>query len=223
MANSILTKADIQAYAPELDLSAYSDATISGMLSQATNRAAQFASVRGFDLATETNETDRALINNDGELQISVRRRPIVTVTSVNLVKGGFSTSLNLTDGQGNNIFQLEYPGNKLVFPNSYLYMTGTYLAGGASQLLTLRGAKMLYQITYTGGFLTPPDDLKYAIMLYFRDIYQKQYNTRQLSSFTQGSYSENYAGINSTKGRSMYVQEAEDVLMNGGYCRLEF
>jgi hypothetical protein len=223
MAQSILTKADIQAFAPELDLSSYSDATISGMCSQATNRATQFCSVKGFDFATETNETDRAYISNEGELHISVRRRPIVSVTSINLVKGGFTTALTLTDTNGAALYQLEYPGNKIVLPNSYLYMSGTYLAGGSSQLFTLRGARVFYQMTYAGGFQTIPDDLKYAVMLYFRDVYQKQFNTQQMSSFSQGSYSENYAGVNNTKGRSNYIQEAESILMNGGYVRLEF
>lgn len=216
----ILTKADIQAYAPELDLSAYSDATISGMLSMAEKRAAQFASVDGFDLQTVNNETNRAYISNDGELVISVKRRPIVTVSAISLVKGGFSTSLVLTQN-GTQLYQIPSPGNKLVFPNTYLSMTGTYLAGGSSQLFTLRGAKVMYQMSYLGGWQTPPDDLKYALILYFRDAFQKQFNTRGLSSFNQGSYSENYAGA--MKGQSPLIEEAQDVLMNGGYCRMEF
>lgn len=218
--SSILTKADIAAYAPELDLSAYSDATISGMLSQATNRAVQFCSVNGFDLTAETNETDRAYINSDGELVISVRRRPIVNVTGIRLKKGGFSTTLTLSNS-GIQLYQVPTPGNKLVFPNSYFYLTGTYLAGGSSQLFTLRGAKVFYEIDYVGGYQTPPDDLKYAVMLYFRDILQQQYNVNGISSFTQGSYSESRAPI--TKGKSYLIDQAEDILMNGGYARTEW
>jgi len=77
---NILTKADINAFAPELDLSKFSDATISGMLSQAQKRASSFANVTGFELQAVTNETDRAYIDIEGNLQISVRRRPIVSV-----------------------------------------------------------------------------------------------------------------------------------------------
>jgi hypothetical protein len=222
MAQSILSKADITNYAPELDLSSYSDATISGMLSQATNRAVQFCSVKGFDYTTETDEQDRAYISNDGELQISVRRRPIVSVSAISLVKGGFSTNLVLTDTAtpANPLYQIPTPGNKLVFPNSYFYLTGTYLAGGSSQLYTLRGAKVNYKITYVGGYQNIPDDLKYACMLYFRDQYAKRNNPSGLSSFTQGSYSETNS---SNKGKSSLVLEAEDVLMNGGYARTEW
>jgi len=150
--SSILTKADIVAYAPELDLNKYSDATISGMLSQATMRAADLANVSGFDFTAVVAETDKALISNTGELTISVRRRPIVSITAISLVKGGFSTNLNLNSTDGLPLYQLPYPSNKVVFPNSYFYLTGTYLAGGSSQLFTLRGAGMMYQISYTGG-----------------------------------------------------------------------
>lgn len=218
--SSILTQADITAYAPELDLTAYSAATISGMLSQATMRAAQFCSVNGFDLFNETAETDRAYISNDGELIISVRRRPIVTVSSIKLIKGGFSTTLVL-NSSGVQLYQVPTPGNKLVFPNSYFYLTGTYLAGGSSQLFTLRGAKVFYEMDYTGGYQTIPDDLKYAVMLYFRDIMQQQYNINGVGSFTQGSYSESRAPI--IGGKSYLIQQAEDILMNGGYARMEW
>lgn len=218
---SILTAADVAAYAPELDLSAYSAPTISGMLNQATQLAAQFCSVNGFDLATETAERDRAYINNEGELVISVLRRPIVSVASINLVKGGFSTSLVLNQS-GTQLYQVPTPGNKLVFPNSFFYLTGTYLAGGSSQLYTLRGAKVFYEITYTGGYQVIPDDLKYAVMLYFRDIYTQQFNTTGLSSFTQGSYSETRQ-TPSKNGVTPLAQQARSVLMGGGYARMEF
>jgi len=223
MANAIINQTDIQNFAPELDLSSYNAATISGMCSQATNRAAQFCSVDGFDFTTVTGEVDRALISNDGELVISTRRRPIVSVSSIVLKKGGFSTTLVLTDTAGNNLFQIPHPNNKLVFPNSYFYLTGTYLAGGSSQLYTLRGAKVFYEMAYTAGYQTIPDDLKYACLLYFRDQYSKKFNTRNLSSFTQGSYSESYSGNSNKHGKSPLELEAEGVLMSGGYARMEF
>lgn len=225
--SNILTKADIQNYAPELDLSVYNDTTISGMISQATERAAGYCNVAGFDFQAVTNETDRAYISNEGDLTISVRRRPIVSVNSISLVKGGFSTSLTLTASGTGNLYQIPYGNTKLVFPNSYFYLTGTYLAGGASQLYTLRGARVMYQASYAGGYQTIPDDLKYAVSLYFRDIYSKRGAIGQsgasISSFSQGSYSENYVQNNDKVGRSAYVKEAEDVLLNGDYARVEF
>lgn len=217
----ILTQADVAALAPELDLSAYSSTTISGMLNAAQQQAANFCNVAGFDSATEVDETDRAYISNRGDLTISTRRRPIQSVASITLEKGGFSTDLVLTQS-GTPLYQIPTPKNKLVFPNSYFYMTGTYLAGGASQLLSLRGAEVFYKMTYTAGYTTIPDDLKYAVLLFFRNSLQKQYNTRGVTSFTQGSYSETREQP-SAKGISPLVQEARMLLQTGGYCRLEF
>lgn len=218
---SIITKSDIANFAPELDLSEFSDTTISGMCSQATKRAEGFCNVSAFDFGQTTDETDRAYISNDGELVVSVRRRPIVSISSVSLIKGGFSTTLNLTDTNGNNLYQIPYPGYKFVFPNSFFYLTGTYLAGGSSQLYTLRGAKVFYKMTYYGGYQTIPDDLKYACVLYFRDIFAKKSNPAGLQSFSQGSYSETASSDRS--GRSNLVKEAEDVLLNGDFVRVEF
>lgn len=219
--SSIITKQDITDYAPELDLSSYSDVTISGMCAQATRRAESFCNVTNFDFGQNVDETDRAYISNDGELVISVRRRPIFSVQSISLIKGGFSTNLVLTDTAGNNLYQIPFPGSKLVFPNSFFYLTGTYLAGGSSQLYTLKGAKVFYKMTYYGGRQTIPEDLKYACVLYFRDIFAKRSNPSGLQSFSQGSYSETRSV--DKMGRSNLVKEAEDVLLNGEYARVEF
>lgn len=223
MATSIITKQDIQNFAPELDLSSYSDATISGMCQFATDRAADFCSVDGFDFAAVTDESDRAYISNDGELVISVRRRPIVSVTSISLIKGGFSTDLVLTQGD-TQLYQVPTPGNKLVFPNSYFYLTGTYLAGGSSQLYTLRGAKVYYQASYYGGYQEIPFGLKDAVIMYFRDIYTRRNSAaaQGLASFSQGSYSETAAKGNAN-GDSPLVQQAQNMLLQGGYARREF
>lgn len=216
--SNILTKADIQAYAPELDLSSYSDTTISGMISRAQQKAASFCSVKGFEAQDEVDETDDALIGADGELRIFVRRRPINSVSAISLVKGSFSTSLTLSQGS-TNLYQIPYPNTQVIFPNSYFYLTGTYLAGGSSQLLTLKGARTQCKITYNGGYTTIPDDLKEAITLYFRDILSKRSNPNLVTSFSQGSYSESRSY--DKYGRSPLVQEAEDILMNGGFVRV--
>lgn len=225
---SIITAADIAAYAPELDLSSYNPVTLSGMCAAATQRAQKFCQVDGFEFTSVVNETDRARISNSGDLVISTRRRPIFSVSAISLVKGGFTTTLTLSDPTtGQLLYQIPNPSNKLVFPNSYLYMTGTFLAGGSSQLLTLRGADVFYQISYQAGYQTIPDDLRYAAVLYFRDIYSNKAISpttgAPLSGFTQGSYSENYDTSSRPNGKSDYVVQAESILMNGNYARMEF
>lgn len=218
---NILTTAELAQYAPDLDTTGFSDTTLSGIISQATNRIAKFCNVKGFEQATETDETDRTLISNKGELVIAVRRRPIVSVSAISIVRGGFSTNLTLTDSSGNALYQIPTPGNRLHLPNAYLYATGTYLAGGSSQLYTLKGANTFYKITYIGGYAQMPDDLKQACVLYMRDIITKQFNPTGAQSFSQGSYSVNF-GAGTADGDSRLIKEAKDILMQGSFVRVE-
>lgn len=221
MAYNLITAQDISDFAPDLDTSAFSATQLSGLINQASARMAQFCNVKEFVLGTYT-DTDRARISNKGELVINARVRPIQSLVSATLKRGGFSTSLVLTDSSGNNLYQIPDPGNRIHFPNSYLYMTGTYLAGGASQLMALRFADMFVTTTYVAGYdpAAIPADLKDAAMLWVQDIIARRNNRDGVASFSQGSYSVNY-GKNSDDGDSPIMNQAKSILMAGGYVKV--
>jgi hypothetical protein len=216
---NLITAQDITDFAPDLDVSSYSATTLSGIISQASRSIAKFCNVKGFDLNTYT-DTDRARISNTGELVINTRVRPIVSVQSVTLKRGGFSTSLVLTDSVGNPLYQIPDPANRIHIPNSYLYMTGTYLAGGSSQLMALKFASMFVTTTYTAGWSTIPDDLKDACMLWVQDILARRNNREGVQNFSQGSYSVNY-NRNATDGDSPTMKEAKTILYQGDYVKV--
>lgn len=217
----MITPTDIAAFAPDLDTSKFNAVTLSGIISQAEKRASQFCSVKGFDLQTET-DLGRALIRNDGELHVTVQRKPIVSVTSVTLKKSAFNAPLTIVDpNTGTKYYHIPYPASKIVFPNSFLVLTGSYLAGASSNLISLKGIDPFCEIAYTGGYQTIPDDLKYAIILYVRDyIASKQTNPAGVAGFSQGSYSVQFG--QTSGGKSALVQEAEGILTNGDYVRSE-
>lgn len=220
MAN-IISQQDLQDLAPDLDLSAFSAPSVSGIISQATRRMQTYCNVSGFDLATETKEESRTLIRNNGELFISLRRRPLVTLQTVTLRRSGFSSSLTLTDpNTGALLYQVPYGGSQVHVPNAYLILTGTLLAGGSSQLLTLKGANVFTDTTYVGGYATIPDDLKLACILFVRDILATQYNTAGASSFRQGQVSVSFGS--SKDGKSRFVLQAQNILDDGNYVRRE-
>jgi hypothetical protein len=181
--------------------------------------AASISNVSGFDLQTVTAESDRALISNNGELSIWVERKPIVTLSAIRLVKGGFSSAMTLSQGS-TNYYQIPQPQSRVVFPNLFLTMTGTYMAGGSTNLLSLRGANMFYEIDYIGGWTRAncPPDLAEAITLLTRHVLNTRNNPKGVYSFKQGSYEEVYYRSNYTK--SALVEEAESILINGGYTR---
>jgi hypothetical protein len=220
---NLLSITDLQNLAPELQsyIAQYPAATISGMLAQATRQVLNICQVKGFDRQLMTDEGD-AQISSDGNLEITIRQFPLQSpndVVSVNLIKGGFSAALTLNDTNGAVLFQTPDPGWRFVFPNSYFYLTGTYLAGGSSQLLTLKGARVLYNITYWGGYTTIPDDLKAATLLMFRDIIKYTQNPFGATSWRQGQMGQTFA--TNSKGNSPLYDQAETILYNGGYVRV--
>lgn len=216
---NLITTAELASYAPELSpyTNNMSAQTLSGIIAQATRNVLNICHVKGFDRRQYVDE-GQAWISSEGELVITAEAFPITSpadIISVSLVKGGFTAALTLQDQNGSFLFQIPDPGWRFEFPNSYFYLTGTYLAGGSSQLLTLKGAHVKYVMTYNGGFTTIPDDLKNACICLIRSIIKRNYNPFGAISWRQGQRSESYGGVDE------FRIEAEDILYGGGYVRV--
>lgn len=215
---NLITAQDLSDFAPDLDTSAFSATTLSGIISQASNSIAKYCNVKDFALGQYT-DTDRARISNNGELVINTRVRPIQSVVSIALVRGSFSTNLTLTQG-GTPLYQIPDLGHRIHVPNSYLYLTGTYLAGGQSQMLNLKAANMFCTTVYVAGYQTIPDDLKDACVLWTTDIIMRRLNRAGVQSFSQGSLSMNF-GKKADNGDSPNISEAKTILMQGNYVKV--
>lgn len=209
MAENLITQAEIEAYAPDLDLSSYSATTISGMITRASTKVISFCNVDGFFKTAVTNERDRVTINPQGELVISFRRRPVVAadISAVRLRSSGINQTLTLTQG-GESVFLIPEPGTYMVYPSSYVIAMGR-------GLLTLKAADLMYEIDYTGGYATDianiPADIKEACTLFIRSQLSKRFNPAGASSFSQGSVSMGFGG--NKNGKDQNVQEAEAIL----------
>lgn len=207
---NILTKADIQAYAPELDLSGYDDTTISGMLTRAQQLAVDYCEVSGFDSQTVIAETDHAHVNSDGDLVISTLRRPIQSVSAIRLKGTNVNVNLGLTDSADNPYYFIPAPGTMVYYPSNFLVSAGVGLIG-------LRSARLYYEIDYEGGYTEPPSSLKEAITLYFRDITATRTNQSGAMSWSQGSMSMSFGAQGQ---KSKLVLQAEEILSKGSYHR---
>lgn len=214
MAENLITKQELQDYAPDLDLSGLSDATISGMINRASARVQEFAQVDGFFKATVTDERSRAVVAANGDLIYSFRRRPVADgdLTTLTLVGVNSSQNLSLTEG-GSRIYYIPEPGNVVVYPSNYLIAHGT-------GLIAFRSADLFLEVDYVGGYATDianiPPTLKEATTLYMRHMLQRKNNPGGMKSFSQGSVSVTYA----EGGTSKLVEEAEDLLTRGGFVR---
>ena len=224
MANAnLIDVTDFTTYAPDVDLSMFGSSasqttTLSGIISMASQQIVDYCAVDGFDFQLVTNEIDRAALSPMGELMINFRRRPVVTgnVQQIQLVKGGFQTTLNLTDTNNIPLYQIPYSGKFLRFPSSYLASAGTLILGGSTQLVTMRGADVFSQVTYLGGYTQIPMDLKLACILWCRSIMAWQYNNQGANNFTQGSYSVGFG----SDGDDRFIKQAKKLLNNGAYLR---
>lgn len=214
MAENLITPAELAAYAPELDTSAFSETTISGMIGRASEMARKYCNVDGFILSSVTSETSEMTINPDGELIISFRRRPVAQgdVTRIRLQTVDIDNDLQLQSGAGNDVYFIPTGGRYLIYPSSYLIAHG-------DGLVPLTNSRLLYNIDYTGGYAEIPDDLKEAVTLYMRHLVQRRLNPAGAQSFTQGSYSVNY-GQGQSGAVDQFTLEAQKLLNDGGYVR---
>ena len=209
MAENLITQAELEAYAPDLDLSQYSAATISGMISRASARVKNYCNVDGFFKAAVTAERERAQISPNGDLTISFRRRPVADgdITAIRLVGTEVSQDLTLTSG-GSSIYFISSPGTYVTYPSNYLISHGR-------GLISLESADLFYEIDYIGGYATDiadlPPDLKEATTLFVRSSISKKFNPAGASNFTQGRVSVGFGGNKS--GKDQNIQEAESIL----------
>jgi len=216
MTENLITQNELETYAPDLDLSLYNAATISGMINRASNKVRNYCGVKGFFKAAVTSERDRALINPQGELVISFQRRPVVAadVSAIRLVTVNVNQSLTLLSG-GVPVFFIPDPGNYMIYPSNYLTSFG-------NGLISLQSADLFYEIDYTGGYATDiadlPSDLKEATTLYIRSMLSKKYNSAGASNISQGSVSIGFGG--NKNGKDQNIQEAESILDDGDYVR---
>lgn len=205
-------------YAPGVDYSAISDATVSGMISAASRWVDSFTQApNGWDYETLTNEqydsNTNAHIDADGNLIIFPSKRPVdpAAVTGINIFVGGYSNNLQLT-ADGNSILGIPAAGNMIFYPNTYMVSIGTLL-GGQGKLNQLRSFRYGVKLSYSGGYRTIPEEIKLAVGLYFQQLVSNKFNPTGGIEVRQGSMSIKYAG---GKGQeSPLTLQAKDLLNN--------
>lgn len=218
------------ANAPEVDISAYTPATFSGILQEASQWIYAACEVPTLLQSTIVGEETRGAIGPSGDLVIFPMVRPIQSVQAIKLVKGGFSTNLTISGISGGggplNFYQMPWPQNKIVYPSSYLAGQGTLMIGGSQQLVSLRGAGVDSVLNYTAGFQTisgipydpngyPKYDLVRATVLVVRAILTDRYNQMGADSLHQGDVSI------SLRGEPYFYEMAMEILDKGGYHRV--
>lgn len=192
---------------PTIDTSLYSDTTLSGMIGSAS---AWVDSFLGYTLQIEVISAEKAdgIVDSDGNLVIYPRKRPIVSISSITLVKGVDAISLDLTDGT-NNKYDIPTTADRILYPNrSLAFNSVTFIRS----LYQLRESNFFSKLDYIAGYQSEiPLDIQEAVMLMTRDQIARSMNITGAESISQGGISISYGG--NSQGRSDNQRDAETIL----------
>lgn len=201
-----ISVAEFQEAHPEIDVSQYTPATISGFISQASEHIDNFCNVDGFDFKAVVSEQSQSLIKKNGDLLIFTRRFPIVDVSEIKLRRA--ASTLTLTLSQGSQVYwEKTSDARNIAYINQILSGTGNFVIRDLSEL---RNMDFYTIISYTAGYQTIPNVIKRACMLLVRDILSKRLNVAGASSITQGGISIKYS---ERDGKSDDMIDAESLL----------
>lgn len=212
---NIITVTDFQNYAPEVDISAYSGATISGMISQASQIASDILQYTPL-AEVIIGEIGEGRITTEGDLIIFPAKVPVQSVSAIHLVKGTTDVTLTILDGEGNPRYNIDWQKRHIRYPN---YEFSTQTAGLLTNLWSLRGRQFYYKLDYRGGFEVSelPASITHAVVLIVRDIISQRSNPTGADSISQGGISFSYSSGGT--GDSAYMKEAKKIL--GDYRRI--
>jgi len=194
---------------PQIDVSRYNTATISGFISDASRIVDDITNAPyGFDIENITGEKQTTIITNDGDLKIFPKKIPIVSVSSIKIRRSTWEITLSLTSG-GSSLLEITDPDNKvIVYPNTFLSAVGTFTI---NDLRDLRQWETYTVVDYRAGYETIPRPIQQATSLIVRDLLSKNLNQSGAASISQGGISIRYASNNS--GDSDFIKDAKSLL----------
>lgn len=187
---------------PHLDLSLYSDATISGLIHLATQRVDDFL---GYTLPIEDIESERipGAINSEGDLEVWVTKIPIEEVKELRIVRGTLSITLAL-EADGKRKYHL--PEN---FAPPILYPSSEFSVEALISPFNLRRG-WFFEVSYRAGYESVPAPVKMATSYLVKEMMAERFNPGGFENLSEGSV---------RLSRSVFSQEAEALLRS--YRRL--
>lgn len=206
---NIISTTQFTQYAPEIDVSSYTDATLSGIISMASKQVSDYLMFTPIaeDIVDEVKD---ASIDTNGDLVIFPAKIPVISVSSLKLTKGTTNLTLNLTDNNGNARYNLNYTKRYIRFPNSEMIVNGT---STIPNFFYLRGTQFYVTMSYRGGFevASLPAAITQATILYIREYLSGKDNTSGAKKVSQGGISLEY--FDGKNNKSDLVSDAERLL----------
>ena len=167
-----------------------------------------FVTASGIWNESVVNETNECRVDGDLNLVIYTRKRPINSVSAINVLKGPVSIALSLTDTEGNTRYTIPVPSNVIVYPNYQLSLTASTIL---HHFGIIKYSRFYTKVSYIGGYTSVPPPINLATVYFAADILMRQANKEGLSSITQGRITKRWA--EEKDGKSNWMRRAEELL----------
>lgn len=206
MTTQFVSNQEFRDATPGLDLSKYTETTLSGVLTRATARAERFIE---YTLPFEiiTGEKSDGLVNAHGDLVVYPRKLPIRSVDSIKIIKGPLNTSV-----QFSNRIDIPASYDRIIIDAHTIFFSGFSVINFGN----LRTQSFFVEIGYQAGFFMydRPEDIKDAIILLGRDEVARSFNPVGASEIRQGGVTIKYGNSpRAEQGKSDLVRDAEAIL----------
>jgi len=161
-----------------------------GAAEQQVNNYLGYVTASGLWNEQITGELNDARVDGDLNLVIHPRKRPINSLSSLQLWRGSDSITLDLTDDSTNR-YIIPVQANVIVYPNDELTISGnSILIAGFSEI---KFSRWYTKINYIAGYTSIPKDIAYATTLLASDVFMRHANKEGLVSLTQGRISKRW------------------------------
>jgi len=168
-----------------------------------------FTTVSGFWNEAITGELLESRVDGDGNLVIYPRKRPVNSVSKIELWKGSDSMTLSLTDG-ANTRYIIPAQNNCIIYPNHELTISSSSYS--INNFYNIKYSRWYTKVDYIAGYSTIPKDITMAVTLIASDYFMRHANKEGLVSMTQGRISKRWS--ERKDGKSDLVVQAEDILL---------
>lgn len=210
---NLITTVEFKEKAPEVDTSRYTDATVSGFITQASEEVGRYLQ---YDPLAEdiTDELKTARVTTDGDLLVFPAKIPIISVSALSVKKGTTELTITLEDSQGNAKYNLDYTNRYLRFPSYEIILQGQIVV--LTDFFAFRSTQFFSKMSYRAGYepSSLPETIKEATVLYVREKLARAQNTAGAKRITQGGITLEYSQRGDKfGGKSDLVVDAEKLL----------
>ncbi len=157
-----------------------------------------------------TGEISEARVDGDLNLVIHPRKRPINSLSQIQIIKGTASLTLELTSSAGDNRYTIPDPDQVIIYSNRELTIQNTANVF-IRNFSEIKFHRCFTKINYIAGYTAIPKDIALATTYVAADTFMRHANKEGLISVTQGRVTKRWQ--ETRDGKSQFILDAENIL----------